>query len=570
MPSNQNGTTRMMRRYGPFGLIVVVVLVIALVTVMVGGGDDDGDSSSNGEVKSEDELIRAGPMTPQKAELLGRDDIDFGPDCDTELGTVAIPTVYAPPCVEPFEGDNGGATSPGVTKDKVKIVRYAADPALDPLLASQISAAGADVSPESAGVTAEGYIDLYEQYFETYGREIDFETYTGTGASDDEQAAKADAQAIAEKEPFAVLGGPTQAARVFADELAADGILCIGFCALAIPEEFSKERRPYIWNVGPTPDQAARLAAEMIGKLAPPGKAEFAGDPEIQQQDRVYGIAHYDTPDGSQSSVFALQKEELAKYDIDIETDAEFFLELARAQENARTIITKFKDAGVTTIIYTGDPITPSSLTAEATAQEYFPEWILGQSVLADIAVFGRLNDAQWKNGFGISLPAGRAEEETTNSYRLYQWFTGSPPPNNTYGVINPDVSYVMRCIHLAGPKLTPETCRDGFYRIPPSGGGPTNPTTSWGDHGFWPGIDTAATDDATIIWWDPTAEGENEIGQNGLGLYRYANGGKRYKLGEFPSRAESGLHDVANSVTIYDTRPPEDTPPDYPSPAGG
>jgi hypothetical protein len=572
MASNQNGTARILRRYGPFGLIVVVVVIIALVVVVFGGSDDEDSSSSSDEVPSEEELIRTGPMTPAKAEQEGVDNVDFGPNCDTDLGTVAIPTVYAPPCVEPFTGDNGGATSPGVTADSIKIVRYNADPALDPLLASQISSAGADVDPESATITAQGYIDLYSEYFELYGRTIDFESYTGTGASDDEQAAKADAIAISEKDPFAVIGGPTQATRVFADELAARGILCIGNCALAIPEEFSKERRPYIWNAGPTPNEAARLAAEMIGKLAPPGPAEFAGDPELQQQDRVYGIAHYDTPDGSQKGVFELQKDELAKYDIKPKTDAEFFLDLARAQENARTIITKFKDAGVTTIIYTGDPITPSSLTAEATAQDYFPEWILGQSVLADIAVFGRLNDGeQWKNGFGISLPAGRAEEETTNSYRLYQWFNGEPPPNNTYGVINPEVSYVMRCIHLAGPELTPETCRDGFYRIPPSGGGPTNPLTSWGDHGFWPGVvDVGAGDDGTIIWWDPTAEGENEIGQNGLGLYRYANGGQRYKLGDIPSREESGLFDVANSVTIYAERPPEDTPPDYPSPAGG
>ncbi len=573
MATSQNSTARMLRRYGPFAVILVVILAIVLVTVVVGGGDDDdGDSASSNEVPSRDELIRSGPMTPEKADLLGRDNVDFGPNCDTELGTVAIPTVYAPPCVEPFEGDNGGATSKGVTGDSIKIVRYAADPALDPLLASQISGAGADVDPESANVTAQGYIDMYAEYLETYGREIEFETYTGTGASDDEQAAKTDAQAIAAKAPFAVLGGPSQATRVFADELAAEGIMCMGNCALAIPEEFSESRRPYIWNVGPTPNEGALLAAEAIGKLAPPGPAEYAGDPELQQQDRVYAIAHYDTPDGAQKQVFEQQKDALAENGIDLETDAEFFLDLNRAQENARTIITKFKDAGVTTIIYTGDPITPSSLTKEATAQEYFPEWILGQSVLADTAVFGRLNDGdQWKNGFGISLPAGRAERETTNSYKLYEWYTGTPPPNNTQGVIDPEISYVMHCIHLAGPNLTPETCRDGMYRIPPSGGGPTNPQTSWGDYGFWPGrVDIGSSDDATIVWWDPTAEGESETGVQGVGLYRYANGGQRYKRGDFPDKEASGLYDVANSVTIYDEVPPDDVTPDYPSPAGG
>ena len=36
------------------------------------------------------------------------------------------------------------------------------------------------------------------------------------------------------------------------------------------------------------------------------------------------------------------------------------------------------KDAGVTTIIYTGDPLMPSSITKEATAQNFNPEWIIG------------------------------------------------------------------------------------------------------------------------------------------------------------------------------------------------
>ena len=62
-------------------------------------------------------------MTPEKAELLG-EDVDFGPTCDTDLGRIMLKSVYAPPCVEPFEGDNGGATSAGVTADEVTVVYY--------------------------------------------------------------------------------------------------------------------------------------------------------------------------------------------------------------------------------------------------------------------------------------------------------------------------------------------------------------------------------------------------------------------------------------------------------------
>src|SRR6266508_215972 len=255
MPSNQNGTARMLRRYGPFGLIVVVIAIIALVTIVF-TGDGDDEAGGGGKVKSNEELIRAGPMTPEKAELLGKDNVDFGPNCDPETGRIKVPTVYAPPCVEPFTGDNGGATTQGVTGDTIKIVAYQADPAKDPLLASQINAAGADVSPESAIATGQGYVDYYSEYYETYGRKVEVEFFTGSGAFNDEEAAKADAIAIAEKKPFAVLNGPAQASRAFADELAANGILCLGRCALAIPEAFTKERAPYLFGVGPSPEEA--------------------------------------------------------------------------------------------------------------------------------------------------------------------------------------------------------------------------------------------------------------------------------------------------------------------------
>ena len=81
-------------------------------------------------------------------------------------------------------------------------------------------------------------------------------------------------------------------------------------------------------------------------------------------------------------------------------------------------MITKLKDAGVTTIIYTGDPLMPASFTKEATAQDYHPEWIIGPTVLADTTIFGRTYDqAQWAHAFGVDLVAGkRAAEPSTRT----------------------------------------------------------------------------------------------------------------------------------------------------------
>jgi hypothetical protein len=570
-PKRQPGWVKPAKRYGP--IVVVIALIGAAVLVFGGGGDDgDDEAATDGATTSEEELIASGPMTWQKAEQEGETaNIDWGPNCDTETGKIKLVSTYAPPCVEPFEGDNGGATSPGVTADAVKVVEYIADPALDPLTAATVSGAGADVNPQTNAETVKGFADLYNKLYETYGRRVDVETYTGTGAGDDVEAAKADAIAIAEKDPFMVIGGPGQASPVFSTELASRGILCAGTCAIGIPQSIVDEYQPYIWQFGPVPDQAAALAAEMIGKLAGPGKAAFAGDDATRAKDRVYGLLHYDTPDGDHEQVFEELRDQLVDNGVELATEIEFTLDLARAQENARTNIARLKDAGVTTIIYYGDPLTPGSLTKEATAQDYHPEWIMGPTFLMDTSLFARLTDVeQWKNGFGISLIAARGVQETISAFRIWDWAYGGLPPNNTANLLNAGMlTTVFPGIHLAGPELTPETFRDGLFRFPPSGGGPTEAELSRGDHGIWPDTDLGGTDDATIVWFDPTVSGEDEVGHQGAGLYRYADGAERYTLGHFPDTVEeAGLFDNDSSVTIFDQVPAEDQTPDYPPPA--
>ena len=567
-----NGTARALRRYGP--IVGAVVLVAGAIAIFGGGGggdDDDGGAGTEDSSASIDneELIRSGPMTPQKAELEGRDDVDFGPDCDTDIGRVKLPTVHAAQCVVPFDGDNGGATTPGVTADEILVVLYVTDPALDPLGAALVSGGGADVDPALTDEALQNYVRLYNEVYETYGRTVRLERFTGTGAADDVEAAKADAIAIADMKPFAVIGGPGQATTPFATELASRGVVCGPNCTISEPESILQENYPYMWGPLATPDQGAALAAEMVGKLAGPGKAELAGDDATRAKDRVYALVHYDTPTGDHQPIFEALRDALSDQGIDLEIDIPFELDLATIQENARTMIARLEQSGVTTVIFYGDPFTPGPLTSEATAQDYHPEWILGPSVLADSTFFARMMDGeQWKNGFGMSGIPGRGAPDTNSSVHIYEWAFGAKPPSNTVTVSEPPLRAIFDGIHLAGPELTPETFRDGLFRYEPTGGGPTEPAVSWGDHGIWPDTDLGNVDDMTLIWWDPDVSGPDEIDNEGQGMYRYANGGERYTLGEIPDSLEAaGLFDVDSSETVYDELPAEDVPPDYPPP---
>jgi hypothetical protein len=457
-----------------------------------------------------------------------------------------------------------------VTGDEVKIIYYQTDPRRDPLGVASLRGQGIDVNARAARTAVQDYAALYNRLFETYGRKVVVEDFLGSGSSDDVAAARADAVAIAEKRPFAVVGGPLQATSAFYPAIASRGIVCGPGCSGAAPEAAVERYAPYLWEISPTPDQGSVLAAEMVAKLVPPGKAVHAGDAATAARERSYAVVHYDTVEGEQNEVFDRLRDGLAERGIRLATDIEFQLDLARTQDIARTVISKLHNEGVTTVIYTGDPLTPAALTREATAQDYHPEWILGPNVLADSAVFARSYDQdQWRHGFGMALSAARGTLDADDAWRVYRWAYGEDPPTTNAPVLEPPLRQMFIGIHLAGPKLTPETFRDGLFRFPVNGGTPMVPQFSMGRHGVWPGVDWGGSDDTALLWWDPDLQGDDEIGQAGRGMYRYARGGERYTHGHLPaSLEEAGIFDDDSSVVVYDEVPPADRPPDYPPPA--
>jgi len=137
--------SRTLRRSTSLLAVVVSVVVVAGLLAAAAAASPASDEADAQKNKA---LVLSGPMTPLKAKLQGKTNVDFGPNCDTTTGRVKIPLVYSPPCVQPFTGKNGGATSQGVTGNEIKIVVYTGDPQKDPLLAGQIRAAGASLDIE--------------------------------------------------------------------------------------------------------------------------------------------------------------------------------------------------------------------------------------------------------------------------------------------------------------------------------------------------------------------------------------------------------------------------------------
>jgi hypothetical protein len=604
-----NGGNRALKRWGPIAGVVAVAAIVVGVVVATSGGDDDeaadttvaataapADTTAATEAPSTEPAgtdatgstdgsapaatdAPAGttapaevtfPLSFAQAEEQGlTDQVDWGDRCDTSTGQLAVPDFFAQPCMAPFTGDNGGATDTGVTADEITIVYYEGQEG-DPIIQYITDAVAVDDTNPQQFDTMNHLIDyyetyFYETYFELYGRKVNLITYEGTGGSTDDVAARADAARIAEEyQPFVVLGGPALASG-FADELAAREIMCIG-CTPGQPDQFYVDRDPYVWALDGSQAQKQAHAVEMITKQLIGKNATHAGD-EFVDQPRTFGLLYLESSAASKD----LADQYVAAMDAAGAPFAEvvsYALDPATIQNTASQAISKLKAAGVTTIVFSGDPVAPRDFTKEATAQEYFPEWFISASGLVDTNAFARTYDQQqWAHAFGVTQGAVRTDPTAFGYYAIYQWFNGEPPPaDGTLGVIQPNPALFFAVAQAVGPNLTHETWKEALFAGTGTKKAISQPFLSWGE-GLWPSADYNGVDDATEFWWDPTATGPDEIRKDGTGMYQFVDGGTRYLPGEWPS--EDKLFDPDGAVAIYTTPPPGEEPPSYPSPAG-
>ena len=597
---------RTLRRFGP--ILAIAVVVIVVIVIVASGGDDSDDSEDlgddasvtessvpesdatdvsestvgdDGEDPSAESTVDSttpdpdddtpvdtglpdGVMTISVADELGLD-IDFGQRCDTERGTLAVPNFFAPECFARFEGDNGGATAQGVAEDSIKIVWWTARDA-DPVLSYVTSAILNDDTTADDEHTMHKLVEYYETYYETYGRKVDLLVYEGSGNINDIGAARADAVEIAEEhKPFMVWGGPTLT-NAFAEELHARGIPCIG-CGPGQTQDYYVDRPGLAYTITKGPDQLNLLVAEYIGKRLAGDPAIHAGDESMHSKERVFGRIWIEASAASAESNKQFEAA-LADWNVEIKESQNYVLDPGTLQESASTVIARMKQAGVTSVIFNGDPIAPREFTNEATAQDYWPEWIVTGSVLVDTTAFSRTYDqVQWANAFGVSNLAARVDRVIGGDHSLYVWFHGEPPrADDNIGVINPAIQTFYSYYQLVGPELTIENFHDAIFAAEPTRRALTAPSISYGYDGIWPAEfepDYRGIDDVAEVWWDNTVSGLDEIDRDGVGMWRFVNGGQRYKPGEIPEGPPDAFV-LEGSVTIYEQRPDDEEFPDH------
>ncbi|HZU71189.1 MAG TPA: hypothetical protein VE990_00325, partial [Acidimicrobiales bacterium] len=560
-------------------------------TVSAGGGGGAGGSTVGGATGS----VTAPVATTD-------------PYCDQATGREMVPSLYAPPCVPPYDGNNGGATYNGVTATTINV----AIPQTNNQAEAKALAAAANDTDTQQQVDQQRNddFDLFEHHYQTYGRKVKWAYYTSSYNSGDSLAAQnaecqADATKVAEQmHAFASWGDC--GTNAYENTLVKDGVLC--FCTTTIPASYYLQWAPYVWGNG-LPDETAGydMRAEVLCNNLVPYAPQYAGEQDLNtpiKKQRVFGLIWPGASSLDDTDIYrggaAYFAGLMQKCGANLKDDVSFPLIDPNGPADAQTLMSKFKNDGITTVIFVGDPIDPIYLTNAATKQAYFPEWFDSGSALIDTTHFGRLYDPnQWKHSFGISFLADRVPPTENDAYNMYEWqFHRAPPAQDGYGVMWPFPFWLFTGIQLAGPKLTPYTLQcgqppytttthtgpgDSSNGVPCVGKtypglfgyfGPsdwqsrvTNALEGWGDK-FWPYDYYNIINDGTLIWWNGSASGPDETNNQGVGEQEFMLGGKRYVYGQFPKGNLPWFSTTSNPgpVTIFSSLPAPDVPPNYPN----
>ena len=479
-----------------------------------------------------------------------------------------------PICVAAWKDgtDNGGATYQGVTKDKIKVVAIV--PNDEQVSATPASGRPTNYSTGQAGTVPDALDDVLEVYEHsfggtyTYGRDIELENVVSSG--DDEAAQRADAVTVKAKKPFVVIDTTASSLPVFDTEIAAAKIPV--FSLNATIDETLKQA-PYRW--GQTDPAAGSMnGAEFIGKQLAGKKAQYAGDPAIQNQTRKFGLVRSDVFDADYFN------DTLAKYDAKIAPGATVTYQgttstlgdPALAQEQAPVAITKLKTAGVTTVVLLADSAMVNALTKQATAQEYHPEWVYTGTQNIDLPLLARgyADQEQWSHAFGLSnVPPGSPTAPTTLPNSI-QWYFGR---QGTFGISYTNaIGWLVSGIMYAGPKLTAETLKQGFFSIPALGGSASSdptlanrtPRSGYGRTNGLPYEEyMRGNKDFAASWWDPDTDGPPILGfPGGKGTLWYLDDAKRFYAGHWPTKPLE-FFDKSKAIYQFDAplAPPEVIP---------
>jgi len=432
------------------------------------------------------------------------------------LGIRQIPgDTYTPVCLPKWSGNNGGATSPGVTAHHINLTyRYATSN----ILALLYSFIPRSVIGTNANIfhTLATYVKYFNSRFELYGRTVSIKSFVGQGNFITEdtgggiQSAQQDALTAADAlHAFADMS-LVDSTEMYVKALQDHGVLSFGW--YLEPYSWYQANAPWQYTPGPNCSKGAQAAAAMLGKQLAGRVAKYAGSPYLRTRVRKYSIAYPDEP-----TAVTCAKDIIAgmkSYGTNVAQSYAFTFNPTDLPTQATEAVAQMKSAGVTTVILSStDPLSPIDFMEAAARANYYPEWYLesyfgGPSSGLDgvIQNYGAMAaksvPGAQKELYGV-IATGQPTypRSSEQAYRVYVAENGSASGiAPMYQTIYSTVLFFFDALQAAGPYLTPANLQAGLADV--SELAPSKPQGSLGGWSFGPGtFDPMST--FSMLRWD-------------------------------------------------------------------
>lgn len=439
----------------------------------------------------------------------------------------------SPPCIAYWEGDNGGATYQGVTRDTIDV-------------AIPTSEDGDDTSPNAKRRFYNDLRDFLNKRFQFYGRRLVFHYYrSDLGVAPPGQQADADA-VIADK-PFTSTFYRAADGFYYNEKLAAAKIPSITGSYFGYTNDYLSQRSPYLLQYLMPADEMFANLGEWGCKRLVGAKATHAGTPDLQALPRKVGAILQTYYDADPTTLAPFVSEMKRDCNVDVvalpknpvrQGDDTNGQSAAVDPVTSRNAMLELKQKSVTTVFCMCQLFTGGALLKAATDEQYFPEWILSTYGPMDINAAYTLGAAppeQLRNAFGLTFQpkAVRLEDEpfwwaVKEVDPGYQMAASSDNVNNRDEIYRP-LLLLASAIQMAGPHLTAQSFADGLWKT--NFPNPVHPNQA-GAVGFRPHR-YGMTLDGAEFW----------LSQSGRSPYTgdsiavcYVAGGKRYLKGQWPS----------------------------------
>lgn len=441
----------------------------------------------------------------------------------------------SPPCAEYFDGDNGGATSQGVTRDEIRVAILAADYEFKQF---------------------EDIVGFFNRRFEFYKRHVKFVWVSSkqlTPTSPPAENQRYWAQQIAALKPFAAVSMPhgTGSYDTLHEELASRKIISIVSPDDRTDPATRQRLHPFVWSYEVPYEVVNRGVGELACRALKDDVARWGGA-DVAQKHRAFAVLEYVDRYGEKTRSTVALTDSFRSCGLQpvVRQYRNRGTESAgdpdgnrRAQEvrlEQQALLADLRNAGVTTIVPTGFPSGIAELMESASVINYEPEWLLPGTV-------GDGSDAEvvWQ---------AAAVNQTAHLMAVASWNKGLPPSERaatwayqeegvstgvegTNAYVPTDIYRALLVlssgIQTAGPALTPESFGRGLQatRFPNVGAGAAPYYQA--SVGF--ARDHAMVDDLALTWWSQTAPAYS-VRSRETGGWCYSGRGARWRLGSFPT----------------------------------